>query len=464
MWERGGKSLVFDVWKNVLAELEQGVSREAFATFFKDFSLISEDDEVVVIGVCNVFAQSTIQRKYDALVRKALSNNNIKASEVLYEVKSSAKVRPKAREVSINEVPGATRRSVSKTRGTSLSSQFSSGLNSEYTMDNFVPGTSNELAVNVAKNIIKSPGNNRFNPFFLYGGPGLGKTHLVQAIGNEIVRRNPGMKVLYTTTNNFYSEFIKSIKSNKGDAFAKKYRELDVLIIDDFQAIMKKDASQEEFFNTFNDLYQRKKQVIVTSDRLPDQIKTIDARLASRLAWRGAIDLQMPSFEERCAILKMKAELQGYDLEDEVVEFIADNVRSNIRELEGELNKVLLYADLKQISPLEVINNGVVTNKRAERQGSITAKQVLSATAKTCDMTVAEMCSKSRVAHIKTARQIAMYLLSEELDMSTPKIAMEVGVKDHTTVMHGIKKIRNDLKLDFKLREKIEEIREKLYV
>ncbi|MBQ6355072.1 chromosomal replication initiator protein DnaA [Candidatus Saccharibacteria bacterium] len=451
---------MFDVWQNVLAELEQTIPREAFATFFSNISLISNCDGVVVIGVSNVFAQSTIKRKYDAQVRKALENNEIKATEVTYEVKSAAKVRPRGREVSLEEV----RPSIGRAARGSRVRDFSSGLNPDYTMANFVPGTSNELAVNVAKNIIKSPGKNRFNPFFLYGGPGLGKSHLVQAVGNEIVRRNPNLKVLYTTTNNFYSEFIKSIKSNKGDSFAKKYRNLDVLIIDDFQAIMKKDASQEEFFNTFNDLYQRNKQVIVTSDRLPDQIKTIDARLASRLAWRGPIDLQMPSFEERCAILKMKAELQGYDLEDEVVEFIADNVRSNIRELEGELNKVLLYADLKQVTPLEVINNGMVTNKRAERRGSITAKQIVSYTAKACDLTVTEMCGKSRVAHIKTARQIAMYLLSEELEMSTPKIALEVGVKDHTTVMHGIKKIRNDLKLDFKLREKLEEIREKLYV
>ena len=282
---------MFDVWQNVLAEIEQNVSRAAFATWFTDVTLLSIDGGVVIIEAPNVFKAEQLSKRYDENIKTALKNNQVEFSEVEYRIKSSSKVRPRGREITMKEVSSGLGATVSRGRTAAMLQNFSNGLSSDYSLSNFVIGSSNEVAVSVAQTIIKNPGKNRFNPFFLYGGPGLGKTHLVQAIGNEIVRRNPKLKVLYTTTNNFYAEFIKSLRQKKGDSFAKKYRGLDVLIIDDFQAIMKKEASQDEFFNTFNDLYQRKKQVIVTSDRLPEEIKTIDARLASRLAWTGPIDL-----------------------------------------------------------------------------------------------------------------------------------------------------------------------------
>ena len=226
---------------------------------------------------------------------------------------------------------------------------------------------------------------------------------------------------------------------------------------------MGKDASQVEFFDIFNELYGMNKQIIVTSDRLPDQIKKIDERLASRLSWAGTFDLQLPQFEDKCAILRAKAEFSGIEIEDEAIEYLAENVKTNIRDLEGEFNHLLAVADLKGITPLEVINEGYVNTNKGMRSKTVSPRLVVEKVAKFYQLTPKEMCSKSRVANIKNARQVAMYILSRELGMSTPKIAAEVGVKDHTTVMHGIKKIEGDLKLNFTLRDQIAALREKIY-
>ena len=227
--------------------------------------------------------------------------------------------------------------------------------------------------------------------------------------------------------------------------------------------IIGKDQSQAEFFNIFNDLHQANKQIIVTSDRLPDQIKTLDARLSSRLTWAGAYDLQFPGFEDRCAILKAKAEFMGQEIEDAAIEFIAENVKTNIRDLEGEFQKIMVTSEIRGLSPLELINEGYVSGSVVQRRRNVTARQVVEKVAKYYNLTVVEMTGKSRVSNIKTARQVAMYLLSKELGMSTTKIAPEVGVKDHTTVMNGIKKIETDSKTDFMLRDQIEQIKEAIY-
>ncbi len=451
---------MFDVWKNVLAEVEQEIPHAAFSTWFTGVTLISIEDGVVTVGVPNVLKVKQLEVKYNDSVETALKNNGVEFKEVRYVVHTKAKAKSKSREVTGE--PVLKKRLKTLPRQAKKSSGFQTGLNPRYTLDNFVIGSNNDLAVSVAKGIVENPGI-KTNPFFLYSGPGLGKTHLVQAIGNAILERNPGFKVLYIPISHFYSDFINSIQNKTSEEFTKKFRKLDVLIVDDFQFIVGKDRSQEEFFHIFNDLYQLNKQIIVTSDRLPSQIKTVDERLASRLVWGNAIDLQMPSFEDKCAILKSKAEFMGVEIEDEAVEYLADNVRTNIRDLEGELNHLLAIADLKNITPLEVINDGYVNTMKTPRMQALSPKKIIEKTAKYYDLTVKEMCSKSRVAHIKNARQVAMYLLSEELEMSTPKIAREVGVKDHTTVMHGIKKIRNDLKLNFSLREQIAGIREGLY-
>lgn len=455
---------MYDVWKNVLAEIEQKVKGSDFDTWFKDTCLVSSDAGEIVIGVRNPFFVKQLCVRYYNEIANALKNNGVEVSNIKCVVQTQNKVRLKSREVSTTNDALKERVQTIKAKAPKLGGDsLSNGLNNKYTFDSFVVGSNNDLAVGAAKSIVDAPGT-RYNPFFLYGGPGLGKTHLVQAIGNELLRRNPNLKILYTPISHFYSDFIDSIQAGKGKEFNKKFQKLDVLIIDDFQLIVGKEKSQEEFFNIFNDLYQLNKQIVITSDRLPSQIKSVDERLASRLTWAGAFDLQLPKFEDKCAILKAKAELEDREIEPEAIEYIAENVNTNIRDLEGELSRILLMSEIRGVTPLELINNGAASiNKNSGKMRSVSAKQIIEKVAKYYQLTVKEMCGKSRVANIKTARQVAMFLLSKELNMSTPKIASEVGVKDHTTVMHGIKKIEGDIKLKFDLRDQIEEIKEKIY-
>ena len=450
---------MYDVWKNVLAEIEQQISTANFSTWFQDTSILSIENDSVIIGVKNSFYVKQLRNRYLPLIETALKNNNIPFKSINFEVQTSIKPKIRSREITKSSIP--LKKSTKYTERKEKNN-LDTGLNSKYRLSNFIVGSNNDLAVSAARSIIDSPGD-RYNPFFLYGGPGLGKTHLVQAIGNELLVKDPSLKVFYTPISHFYSDFIDAVKLGKGKEFNLKFRKLDVLIIDDFQFIVGKEKSQEEFFNIFNDLYQLNKQIIVTSDRLPSQIKSVDERLASRLTWSGAFDLQLPKFEDKCAILRAKAEIIGAEIEPEAIEYIAENVNTNIRDLEGEFSTILLMSDVRGLTPLELIKNGSVSVNRTSKLRPVSPKQIVEKVAKYYNLPVKEMCGKSRVSNIKTARQVTMYLLSKELNLSTNKIAAEVGVKDHTTVMHGIKKIQNDLKLNFTLRDQIEEIKEQIY-
>lgn len=450
---------MYNVWENVLAEIEQKISPANFSTWFQDTSLLSTENGEIIIGVKNSFYIKQLRSKFLDVITAALQNNNIEIKTIDFEVRSDVKSKVRSREVT--STTGDDLKTRLKPIKKSLESR-DNGLNSKYSLDNFVIGSNNDLAVSAAKSIIDAPGT-RYNPFFLYGGPGLGKTHLVQAIGNELLRRNPDYKILYTPISHFYSDFIDAIQNGKGKEFNRKFEKLDCLIIDDFQFIVGKEKSQEEFFNIFNDLYQLNKQIIVTSDRLPSQIKSVDERLASRLTWAGAFDLQLPKFEDKCAILRAKAELMGAEIEPEAIEYIAENVNTNIRDLEGEFSTILLMSEVRGLTPLELIENGSANINKTSKIRPVSSKQIVEKVAKYYNLSVKDMCGKSRVSNIKTARQVAMFIMSKELSISTNKIAAEVGVKDHTTVMHGIKKIENDIKLNFTLRDQIEEIKEKIY-
>ena len=451
---------MYNAWENALAEIEQKISSSNFSTWFQDTSLISTDDGHIIIGVKNSFFVKQLRSKFLDVIKEALKNTGLKVVDIDFkiETKSKSKVRPRE----ITSTPTAIKNKLPNINSLKYSKSQKTGLNPKYTIDNFVVGSNNDLAVAAAKSIINNPGTS-YNPFFLYGGSGLGKTHLVQAIGNEILKTHPDFKIIYTPVSDFYADFIDSLLKNKGKEFNNKFRSIDVLIIDDFQLIVGKEKSQEEFFNIFNNLHQLDKQIIVTSDRLPSEIKTVDERLANRLTWAGAFDLQLPKFEDKCAILRSKADLMSAEIEDAAIEYIAENVNTNIRDLEGELNTILLMSDVRGLTPLELINNGSVNVSHTPKLRPTTSKRIVDKVAKYYNLSTEELKSKSRVANIKNARQVAMFLLSKELSMSTPKIALEVGVKDHSTVMHGIKKIEQDLKLNFVLRDQIAEIKEKIY-
>lgn len=449
---------MYNIWDNVLASVKQKVSDTVFVTYFKDTSLSSLEDGKIVVNVKNAFISKQLSSKYHSIINDAISNTGTKVKELVFEISSSTKPKVRPREV-INDTPETLSQTIKSTR---FASNTTSSLKPEYTLDNFIIGSNNDLAVAAAKSIIDAPGK-RFNPFFLYGSPGLGKTHLVQAIGNALLKKDPTLKILYMPTTDFVSDFIVAIRNGKGNEFRKKFQKIDCLILDDFQKIIGKPGTQDEFFDIYNSLYQLNKQIIVTSDRLPNQIETLDPRLSSRLAQAGAFDLQLPKFEDKCAILRAKADLAGADIEDEAIEYIAENVNTNIRDLEGELSKILLMSEVRGITPLELINNGSTSISHTVKPRPLSSKQIIDKVAKYYNLTSKDICGGSRVSNIKTARQIVIYLLCSELSFSTTNAAKEVGLKDHTTAMHARDKITNDIKMDFALREQIEEIKGLLY-
>jgi chromosomal replication initiator protein len=457
---------MLNVWQNVLDDIERVVPHASFSTWFKGVTLLSTEGGGVVIGVPNIFYIQQFEVKYNTVITKALRDNGIEFEKISYVINDTAPRRKViSREVTKETLKTADRVKAPEVRGGSGRGGYSAtdnGLNQRYRFDNFVVGSNNDLAVSAAKAVVDNPGA-RYNPYFIYGGPGLGKTHLIQAIGNEIVKNNTKMKVLYITIEQFYHAFVEAMRGGTGNEFSRKYRGVDVLIIDDFQLIVGKEKSQDEFFHTFNDLYQNNKQIIVSSDRLPSQIATVDQRLSSRLMAGIPIDIQMPDFETRCAILKSKAEFTGVQIENDAIEYLANNIKTNIRELEGKFNQLVALSELRNMSPQEVIDEGYLTDSQMMNVKAISPKQIIDKTAKFFQLTPKEISSESRSRHVVVPRQIAMFLLSEELGMSTPKICVELGRKDHTTAMHSIKKVKEDMKLNFGLREQIAAIRERLY-
>ncbi len=443
------------VWKSVLGEIEVSVSHATFMTWFKNTELLDQSDESVTIAVPNIFAKRQFEVKFDEQIRSVLKNNGITPKHVEYTVKSSSKRPVISREV--------TPSSPARSRSAKLMSPTpNTSLNPRYTFESFIVGGSNDLAYSACQAVVKHPGT-KYNPLFLYGGVGLGKTHLIQAVGNALKENDPDKNVMYISSETFVKEFLESIRFKK-KGFSEKYRNVDVLIVDDMQFIAGKEKTQEEFFHTFNALHQANKQIIISSDKPPRNIPTLTERLKSRFEWGMAIDIQMPDFETRSAILEAKAAAAGIELDTATVEYLATNIKTNIRELEGVLNQLLAYSEMRGIKPDISTAEGFVGNVRRSRPHYLTARQVVDKTARYFQLSTEEMCSPRRDKHIVLPRQIAMYLLRSELHLSFPKISQELGRKDHTTAIHSIEKIEKSIKLDFSIREHVAEIREKLYV
>lgn len=451
------------LWHSVLGEVELTLSDANYAVYWSRVTLLRYDENEVVFEVPNVFIKKQFETKFDPLVRDMLKKNGVTSPTLTYTIPSGSKKPRISRETTIESLQASSQASTIANFPTPNPQPLSTrgNLNPRYTFDNFIVGSSNDLAYSASQAVASNPGL-KYNPIYFYGGVGLGKTHLMQAIGNEILKNNPEARVLYVSSETFVNEFLDYIRFKK-KGFSDKYRNVDVLIVDDMQFIANKEKTQEEFFHTFNFLHQNNKQIIISSDKPPKSIPTLTERLRSRFEMGMSIDITMPDFETRCAIINAKAGLSGITLNSETVEFLANNIKTNIRELEGALNQLLAYAELHHVEPDVTTAEGLLGNVRRTRPQHLTSKQIIDKTAKHFQLDISEICGNKRDKHIVTPRQIAMYLLRSELHLSFPKIAGELGRKDHTTAIHSVEKIEKAIKLDFVIREQVNSIRERLY-
>lgn len=454
------------LWQAVLGEIELSVSRGNFVTWFKSTTLEKQVDDSFVVGVPNIFIKQQLERKYDPLIRDTLERNGQNVGEVSYVItatphQATEQVRIHDDPVVLSNAPAGEPAKRVEESNNSLAHSYRQGLNERYTFDSFVVGASNELAFAACQAIASSPGT-KYNPLFLYGGVGIGKTHLIQAVGNVIAARDPGAKVLYISTEQFVQEFVDALRFRKTADFASYYRTADVLIVDDVQFIGGKEKMQEEFFHTFNALHQANKQIILSSDKPPKDIPSLEDRLKSRFAGGMSIDMQAPDFETRCAIVQTKALGHGVALSSDVVEYLANNAPSNIRELEGALNQLLAYCEMRGLDPSITIVSGLLTASKS-RPKHLSAKQIIERTARHFQVPMEDILGPKRDKDIVVPRQVAMYMLRSELHLSFPKIAHELGRKDHTTAIHSVEKIEKESRLDASLRMAISEIKEHLY-
>lgn len=451
------------LWQAVLGEIELSVSRGNFLTWFKNTELIESGNDGIIIGVPNVFIKQQLENKYNSLITELLAKNGLKPKSIEYKISSVTMSKPLYDEPMILEEEEfeVSEDDVRPPTMSNLSHTYRQGLNDRYTLDNFVVGAGNELAFAACQSISQSPGI-KYNPLFLYGGVGIGKTHLIQAVGNALAAKDPNLKILYINTEQFVREFVDALRIRKTADFASFYRSADVLIVDDIQFIAGKEKIQEEFFHTFNTLYQANKQIIVSSDKPPRDIPTLEERLRSRFTWGMSIDMQTPDFETRCAIIQTKAQNHNIELPKDVVEYLSNNIPTNIRELEGALNQLLAFCEMRALEPTLAIATGLIgTNKT--RPKHLSAKQIIERTSKHFQISIDDLIGPKRDKDIVVPRQIAMYILRSELHLSYPKIARELGRKDHTTAIHSIDKIEKQTQLDADIRQAISDIKERLY-
>ncbi len=450
-----------NLWQAVLGEIELSISHGNFVTWFKNTRLLNSSEGVVTIGVNNVFIKQQLEKKFTELISSLLTKNGLQVNDLEFKIVPFE--NKKSEEVIIEENKSPVIQSFNdRYISNSLSHSYRQGLNEKYTFDNFVVGAGNELAFAACQAITAQPGT-KYNPLFLYGGVGIGKTHLIQAVGNALVSSKHFSKVLYISTEQFVQEFVDALRFRKTADFASHYRAADVLIIDDVQFIAGKEKMQEEFFHTFNALHQANKQIIISSDKPPKDIPTLEERLRSRFAWGMSIDMQNPDFETRCAIIQNKAAEQGASLPNDIVEYLANNIPTNIRELEGALNQLLAFCEMRTLDPTLAIVSSLFSNN-GSRPRHLSSKQIIDKTARYFQISNEDILGSKRDKDIVVPRQVAMYILRKELHLSFPKIATELGRKDHTTAIHSVEKIEKEIAINMDIKKAVTEIIERLYV
>ncbi len=437
------------LWKTCLEEIETGISKANFSTWFKNTSIVKEDTGIVYIGVPNEFVRDWLMNKYHKLITKTIADvyENMRAVEyTITKIETTKQEMPTVGESNEKELPLKD-----------LYINPEDNLNPRYHFNSFIVGTFNELAYAASQAIIESPGT-KYNPFFIYGGTGLGKTHMIQAVGNSIKEKYPNKKVHYMTLEKFATDFINSLQNNKANSFKEKYRKYDLLIIDDIQFIGKMEKIQEELFHTFNTFHENNKQIIFSSDKHPNYIPELADRLKSRFAAGMIVDISEPEFESRLAILKVKLQEQNVDLEQEILEYVASAVQGNIRELEGSLNLIVMQYRLKN-KPLTLLEVKSLLKNNMRPKKNIAIKDVVKLVSEYYKLEEATVYEKTRKKEIVKARQVVMYLLREDFNVSYPLIGQKLGGKDHTTVIHSCLKIKADLKNDPQLLQELEQIR-----
>ncbi|RLD08329.1 MAG: chromosomal replication initiator protein DnaA [Chloroflexota bacterium] len=436
-------------WQATLGQLQLEMPKAAFDTWVKDTEFISFDDNIFRVRVQNAYARDWLDNRLKSSITRLLTGSMGKKSGIQFVVGQNDYSK---KEVSKEDASHVSEEAQKQTNG-------GYSLNGRYSFENFIVGTGNRLAHAASMAVAEKPAQT-YNPLFLYGGVGLGKTHLLHAIGNMCVKN--GLKVLYVSSEEFTNDLIGAIRSHTTQAFREKYRLIDVLLVDDIQFIAGKESTQEEFFHTFNTLHGQNKQIIMTSDRPPKAMVTLEERLRSRFEWGLAADIQPPDYETRVAILRSKAEQGGYNVPSEILEGIAHRFQANIRELEGALTRVMAYADLRGMALDRDLLDAALADLIPQAK-DVAPEQILDTIAGEFAVSTKELISQSRTRRIAFPRQVAMYVLREEAEISLPQIGQLLGGRDHTTVMYGHDKIADLLETDDGLRRKIIKVRESLY-
>lgn len=443
---------LLSLWQAVLDKLELTVSNVSFIMWFKPLKVLDLVDNKLVIATNSTSAKNQILRNYFDKLSSAVND--------IFSSKMDIEVLDQNEEIEYIKVNGNStkEKEIEVTKNP---------FNAKYTFDNFVVGKSNQFVYAAARAVAEHPGE-KFNPLFIYGGVGLGKTHLLHAIGNYIKEYNPNLNVMYVTCEQFANDYIESLGSvSKNKAvteFRTKYRNLDVLMVDDIQFISKKTSTQEEFFHTFNELYQNSKQIIITSDRPPKDIETLADRLRSRFTCGLIQDIQSPDLETRIAILRKKCQIEKYIIDDDVIDFIAEKINTNIRELEGMLAKVYFLANLsnKHSATMEEALEAFDGQLEEEKNDGVTADSIIDAVCKYFDITKQDIIGKKKSKDVVEPRMIAIYLISEILEIPLVSIGKIFGGRDHTTIMHSRDKISDEIKTSHKIKSFISEIKKML--
>lgn len=446
------------LWQAMLGSLEITLSKGNFNTWFKNTGIVERGEDYIIVGVPSTFTLEWIKNKFHTTLLKSLKTISPDIKEIKYHI-GNLKVETGKQGSLLQQSEVSSKNTVVyKDSGPS----FHSNLNKQYTFDTFITGQNNDLAYAASESVSKNPGT-QYNPLFIYGGVGLGKTHLMHAVGNKLLARNPRMRVLYATSEKFTNDFISSIQQKKQDQFKSLYRQVDMLLIDDVQFIAGKEQTQEAFFHTFNELRDKGKQIILTADRLPKDIPAIEQRLVSRFEWGMVADISTPNLETRIAILKTKLAKQNASLDSDIVNFIAENVSNNVRELEGALNKVLVYQQIERepinIEKVKELLISIINSKKK----TVSIKRIAESVAGFYSVTMDDLIKQSRRKEYVKPRQAAMYLIRKELNSSYPSIGDFFGGRDHTTVMHGVEKMERAVKSEEQIKQELELILEKIY-